>query len=133
MDSTYIPSILRTSPGTAFSVSRNERKRYNSAYDKASTSRKRRHIAKHLRRKSARRAHRKRGTRRSYEADVVAPPPPPRKKSSQPVVAYETPIDPHMLLNTRQKMLAASERRIDRGINVQSFLDRQYGINRKPM
>ena len=30
MDSTYIPDVLRRSPGTALSVSRNERKRYNS-------------------------------------------------------------------------------------------------------
>ena len=117
LDSINIPSILRTSPETALSVSANERKKYNSAYHKASTSRKRRHIAKHLRRKTERRAKRKRGTRRSYKADVVAPP--------QKVVAK----NPHMSLPPEKMLKEASDRRSNPDNYVRTYLSNKNNFD----
>jgi len=128
MDSTYIPDILRQSLGNALSVSRNERKRYNSAYRNASTSRKKKHIARHLRRKTERRAERKRAMRRSpiEETPVVVTP----KKSPVFTRKREVRPDEYSGRSGVDNMIAASKRRTDRENMVQSFLQRKQGTKK---
>jgi hypothetical protein len=141
IDSDFIPSDLRTSPGSALSVTPSERKRYNSAYIKAKTSRKKKHIARHLRRKTARRAERKRKvieSRRALDSPIIDP---PRwlyaantarttlKKSPDEYTKFkQKQIAQHMLLSTQEKMKAASDRRTDRGKNIAHFMDHKYGV-----
>jgi len=124
MDSNYIPDVLRRSLGNALSVSQNERKRYNSAYKNASTSRKKKHIARHLRRKTSRRAQRKRAAHiepiRIEEAPVV-----PRKN--------QRASDEYSRRSAVENLIAASLRRTDRVNNVNAFLDQQKGIKKIPM
>ena len=123
MDSAYIPDILRRSLGNAVSVSRNERRKYNSAYRKASTSRKKKHIARHLRRKTARRAQRKRDAQpvHAEETPVVVPP----KKSPVFTRKREVRPDEYSTRSGLDNMLAASKMRTDRATMVQSFLERK--------
>jgi len=127
MDSTYIPEELRRSLGTALTLSQNERKRYKRAYAEASKSRKRRHIAKHLRRKTARRAERKRATRRS---PIEEEPVPPKK----PPVSTRRNPDEYSRRSGVDNMRDAADRRADRVENVRVFIARnKYGIDAKLM
>lgn len=128
MDSTYIPDTLRGSLGTALSVSRNERRKYNSAYRNASTSRKKKHIARHLRRKTARRAQRKSDIqpKKKVEEEPVVPP----KKSPVFTRKREVRPDEYSGRSGVDNMLAASLRRTDRANMVQTFLERKQGTKK---
>jgi hypothetical protein len=115
MDPDFIPSELRESRGSALTVTPGERHKYNNAYSKASKSRKKKHIARHLRRKTARRAERK---RKVIESRRVVDKP-------KPVVHRYTPlntVDPYMLLDRNQKIEEASKRRRDHGTAVRKLL-----------
>ena len=98
-------------------------KKYNDAYKNASTSRKKKHIARNLRRNTARRVERKCATRiSSITEEVVAP-----RKSQR-----ESSPDEYIRCSDVDNMIAASLRITNRVNNVNVFLGQRYGIKPTP-
>lgn len=102
---------------------------------------KKKHIARHLRRKTARRAERKRKvieSRRAVESPIVDPPKwlyaanttrKALKKSPDEYTKFkQKQIAEHMLLSSQQKMKAASDRRRDHAKNIGHLIDHRYGV-----